>query len=499
MNPYLLPVPAGLPLPLNNLHAVSVSLPTMKDVIGYEENNIAVISKMESGYPRFFMNKLVEKLSAFLREKHQISDEFEMLPLMSHHSLDIVKRKFNDSFTFIDENGCIFLLIGKTDTNLQPVKDFVRHAGILLSSRKAEDVLFSLGLIQEKQSEAVHENADAAAVIKGNLWNAYGAGSSENVFLCSSGMNAVYAVFEAIIGLTRNKEKSTILQAGWLYLDTLEIIRKFSSNSMLMTSVTDLSKLEEKIIKDHQAIGAVFTEIPNNPLLECLDLPRLYAICQKYNIPLIADATIGTAYNLNILPFCDVAIESLTKFACGKGDVLMGAIILNPLSWFAGVFEKLLLPNIIDPYSRDQSRLALNIEGYENRVQTVSANTKVIIDYLEKSSAVKEVHSVLHAASHENFLKIRRHPGALPGLISVVFKKQLVFYYDKLNIPKGPSLGTEFSLAMPYVYLAHYDKVKTQAGRDELIQMGLHPELLRISIGIEPVEEIISALKTAGI
>ncbi len=54
MNPYLQPIPVGSPLPLNNLHAVSVSLPKMADVIGYEENKIAVTSKMQSGYPRFF-------------------------------------------------------------------------------------------------------------------------------------------------------------------------------------------------------------------------------------------------------------------------------------------------------------------------------------------------------------------------------------------------------------------------------------------------------------
>jgi hypothetical protein len=57
--------------------------------------------------------------------------------------------------------------------------------------------------------------------------------------------------------------------------------------------------------------------------------------------------------------------------------------------------------------------------------------------------------------------------------------KDLASYYDKLDIPKGPGLGTEFTLAMPYVYLAHYDKVRTPAGRDELMRRGIHPELLR--------------------
>ena len=499
MNPYLQPIPVGSALPINNLHAVSVSLPTMADVIGYEEDDIAVTRKMQSGYPRFFMNKLVEKLVMYLRKKHLASDDFEMLPLMSYTALEIVERKFNFSFKHIEEDGCIFLLIGKDSSQLQEIKDFIRHTGILLSSRKAEDILFSRGVIAQKQIEAGDEQPDAANVVKANLCSAYGAASINNVFLCNSGMNAVYAAFEAVIRLNGNTEKQTILQAGWLYLDTLEIIKKFSNGHVLMNSVTDIAQLEEMIVKVHKTIGAVFTEIPNNPLLECVDLPRLYELCNKYNIPLIVDSTIGTAYNLNILPYCDLAVESLTKFACGKGDVLMGAVILNPESFIAGTIKELLLPDIIDPYPRDVRRLAASIDGYEDRVRTISENTARVIDYLDKSLAVADVYSVLHTRSYENFLKIRKHPHALPGLISVVFEKELACYYDKLNLPKGPSLGTEFTLAMPYVYLAYYDMVRTREGREELMRKGLHPELLRISIGTEPSEEIIRVLKAAGI
>ncbi|MEI7982820.1 MAG: PLP-dependent transferase [Bacteroidota bacterium] len=140
-----------------------------------------------------------------------------------------------------------------------------------------------------------------------------------------------------------------------------------------------------------------------------------------------------------------------------------------------------------------------SIEGYQGRVRTISENTKQLITYFEQSSAVSQVYSVLHPDSYQNFTKIRKHQDALPGLISVVFNKDLACYYDKLNIPKGPSLGTEFTLAMPYVYLAHYDLVKTEKGREILKKSGLEPELLRISVGIEPVKDIIQVFEAAGI
>ncbi|MEI7597169.1 MAG: PLP-dependent transferase [Bacteroidota bacterium] len=499
MNPYLQHIPLGEPLPLNNPHAVSVSLPAMSDVIGYEENNPIVKNAMKSGYPRFFTNKLVDDLCKFVRLKNQISEEFELLPLMSEKSLEIIKAKFNLQFTIVEESGSVFLKISKEDDKLSDIKDFIRHTGLLLSSRKAEDILCSLSQISAVFEEEISTELEAADIIKSNLCEAYNAESTKNIFLASCGMNAVYAAYEAIAQLNKNTKKQTVIQAGWLYLDTFEIIRKFSSNNILIASATEIRELESKIISQHKTIGAIFTEVPNNPLVECLDLPYLYELCQKYDIPLIVDCTIGTPYNMNMLPYCDVAAESLTKFACGKGDVLMGAIIVNPKSKFANKIKENINSGLISPYKRDEQRLAQNIAEYESRVAKVSENTLKLISYLEKSPVVSQIFSVLHTKSKENFLKIRKEQNSIPGLISVVFDKDLVNYYDNLNLPKGPSLGTEFTLAMPYVYLAHYDLVKTPEGRKSLIEMGLHPELLRISVGVEPIDQLLSVFKDAGI
>ncbi|MDN5106047.1 PLP-dependent transferase, partial [Aliarcobacter butzleri] len=52
-------------------------------------------------------------------------------------------------------------------------------------------------------------------------------------------------------------------------------------------------------------------------------------------------------------------------------------------------------------------------------------------------------------------------------------------------------LGTEFTLLMPYTYLAHYDLISSENGKEFLKQINLPIELLRISVGIEPIEEII--------
>jgi cystathionine gamma-synthase len=66
-----------------------------------------------------------------------------------------------------------------------------------------------------------------------------------------------------------------------------------------------------------------------------------------------------------------------------------------------------------------------------------------------------------------------------------------------VRIAKGPSFGLKTSLLCPFMYLAHYDLVNCPEGRALLERNGIAPDLLRLSVGTEPVEEIIAALAEA--
>ena len=84
-----------------------------------------------------------------------------------------------------------------------------------------------------------------------------------------------------------------------------------------------------------------------------------------------------------------------------------------------------------------------------------------------------------------------------PSVLSFTLKTPLAPFYDAVRLPKGPSFGMKSSLISPFIYIAHYDLVKTAAGRAELAASGIDPELLRLSVGSEPVDEIIAALAEA--
>jgi cystathionine gamma-synthase len=488
-------IPCGSSIPIDNPHAVSVSLPTIADVIGYESKNPYVMQKLQSGYPRFFMNKLIQKAQYSFFETKGISAAFELIPVSSPHAVSLINNQLYTDLSIISDNGFDFIQIEKEAETLSQVKSFIQNNGLNPSSRKAEDFLLNKGLLSAPFDEEKDMDGAAEEVIKKTLAEAYEISSSDDVILCNTGMNAVYTAYEAIRSIQARKGRTVFVQLGWLYLDTIEIIKKYSNDKYFQITSNNLDELEGWLANNHAEVAGLITEVPNNPLIQCLDLPRLRKITQKYNVPLIIDATIATPYNMEVLEYADIIAESLTKFACGNGDVMMGAIVLNPKSEVAAECDAEIRQLVEPPYIKDIQRLAFKIVNYKSRVEKISLNTHALLDYLKHSKKVTAIYSALNPEYLDNFLAVRKNDFALPGLISIIFDKKLHHYYDHLRFPKGPSFGTEFTLAMPYVYLAHFDLLQTTEGRLYLESIGLKSELLRVSIGTEPIEEIIKVFE----
>ena len=484
-------IPCGISIPVANPHAVSASLPTIADVIGYEDKHLSVMRKMQSGYPRFFTNRFVKSVQMDVMEKENLSADDILVPVSSVHAFTLINKQLGKDFSLLCATGFEFIKIEKTSEYLPGIRSFIQNNGLNPSSRKAEDYLLNNRLIIGEFGEEKETGGTAETSIKQYLAKAYEVKSSDDVTLCNTGMNAVYTAFEAIKTIQSKKSKSLFIQLGWLYLDTIEIIKNYSNDKYFQITSNNLDELESWLVVHHHEVAGLITEVPNNPLIQCLDLPRLRSITKKYDIPLVIDATIATPFNMEVLEYADIVADSLTKYACGNGDVMMGAIILNPTSEVAAEC-KALIPAIVEkPYFKDIERLAFKIRSYRSRVEKISLNTFALLDYLKHSKRITATYSALNPEFLSNFLEVRKNETALPGLISVLFDKKLHHYYDQMRFAKGPSFGTEFTLAMPYVYLAHFDLLQTPEGRAYLESIGLKSELLRISVGTEPIDEII--------
>ncbi|SZD71818.1 Cystathionine beta-lyase [Candidatus Ornithobacterium hominis] len=486
-------IPTGEFIPQDNPHAVSVSLPFFQDIIDYEEEKPALLQQMRSGYPRFFVNGFVKQIILKFREENVISPEFEIFVLPNERILKIIENKILQPLDYSEKWGLFFVKINKKDEIFKALKKIIRNIGAIVSSRRAEDILCDKNWIRNRfEEEIITENAPNK--IKNSLAKAYGCKPSD-VLLANSGTNAVFAAIETILRLQNKSKNGKIVQLGWLYLDSQEIIQSYDSECYVQLNVHDKNALENYLENNYQNLSCVVTEVITNPSLQCVDLPWLRELCLKYHLPLIVDSTLGTPYLVDVLPYCDVAVESLTKFASGNADVLMGAVIVNPSFERGKAFLQTSEDFLILPYQRDVERLAFEISGYENRVKQAAENAHQLYEFLKKQDFTAKIYAVQEGKSRENYKKIAKT--SIPGvpLLGLVFEGNIRAYYDMLPFAKGPSLGTEFTLAMAYVYLAHYDLLQTEAGIDYLEKNDLNPNLLRISVGVEPIEEILKAFK----
>jgi cystathionine gamma-synthase len=401
-----------------------------------------------------------------------------------------------DEASLIQWEDILGIILPEDESQKKRARAFLQHTGSGISTRRAEDILIKEGMLETAQAEEYFSGDDPEKHIRETLQFAYGAKYKEDVYLTSSGMNSVYSVYSALNSIGSNKDRTIWIQFGWLFMDTMKIVEKFTNAGLsneVIYNVSDLDKLETILSEKGEKVVGIITEVPSNPLLKTPDIERLKQLIDKHGCALAIDVTVGTPYNVDVLSYADVTIESLTKYANGAADLMMGAIVLNNQSRFYSHLKERLLNYIEKPYIREVKRLAFQISYYENRIQKVNENTIALVDFLRTHNSVNKIFWAYEEESQYNFEKIQKAPNSPGGLITLELQKPLASVYDSLKIAKGPSLGAEFTLVGPYLYHAHYDLVSTQEGREFLYANGLNPDLLRISVGIENVEDIIGA------
>jgi cystathionine gamma-synthase len=109
------------------------------------------------------------------------------------------------------------------------------------------------------------------------------------------------------------------------YIDTLKITEKFGVGSVFygFGSSEELDDLEKRL-EGGERFMALFTEFPSNPLLMTPDLERIRHLADKYDFCVVVDESVGNFINVNVLPYADVVVSSLTKVFSGDSNVMGG-------------------------------------------------------------------------------------------------------------------------------------------------------------------------------
>lgn len=462
-------------------HACAVCLPTWESVLGYEEGHKRVTRKLQSGYPRFFIHPKVVAL--FGKAEQQLAQNGERVMVFPtrcacQRAQRYVERRALVAARITSFEGLQALVV--PDQAYQAMRDYWKHTGEIVSSRQAEDCLAGK-LLEEGGGRESRETL--AKVMRVPV---------EDLFVYESGMAAIYAAYRVVI--KRRPGKKT-LQLEFPYVDALKIQEKFGSGVAFLPHGSGEGKAEALERIRAGEFAGVFCEVPSNPLLHTVDLGVLSLACRDSGTPLLVDDTVSSHLNVDALPLADVVTTSLTKWVSGVGDVMAGSVKLNPESpLYAELHEHMLdqSPQQSTLYARDAEVLARNADGFEERVAAANRGADVVAAFLADHPAVERVW-------YPKFIDRREYEtlmvpgGGYGGLMSFVLKnqKRTERFYDALPWNKGPSLGTNFSLACSYSLLAHYREL------DWAEECGVPAKLLRLSVGMEDPSELCRRLAEA--
>ena len=276
---------------------------------------------------------------------------------------------------------------------------------------------------------------------------------------------------------------------GGTYRMSTKVLSKHGIDfEFIDTRSTDLIKSAIK-----QNTKLIFVETPTNPLLELCDIKETSKICMDHNILLAVDNTFMSPYGQNPLTIgANVVMHSATKFIGGHSDVLAGALITSDSS----LAEKLYFVQksggaVPSPF--DCWLLLRSTKTIELRVQRQSDNAKEIAERLQRSGIIDSViyPGLESHTQHEIAVKQQVAPNGTPIFGSMVSIRcgtveRRDRFLSKLRLfTLAESLGgVESLVCVPY-------EMTHAAVPDDLKEsMGLTKDLVRLSIGIEHVDDL---------
>ncbi len=480
--------PLGEPI-TESPHAIASSLPTFEDVCGYEECDERVLSAVKVGYPRFVLHPYVRRLTNLFLDREGLTSRFGILVASSNAAKDLLKYAGSGVMTVEVEKGLFLVHCNAADSELvNKMGGYLQHVGCGISSRQAEAWLLKIGRLFKPYVETFFDG-DAQIEITRRLAELYGC-SVEDVWVCASGMNAFYTGFRTVQAVQQNRGRTCWVQLGWLYLDSGCVLETFLEDDETLDhcyDVADTDAVIEKLSSLGDRLAGVVVECPNNPLVQICDLERVSEAVRSAGGLLIVDPTVASVYNMDVLPYADVLVTSLTKYAAYEGDVMAGSMALNAQSPDYRALKSAVPEFHILPYMGDLRRLAHEMQDAADRVAEMNANAARLAEFLKAHPAVSKVYFAADSVHHARFARSSDHVGAM---ISIELAGPMDQFYDRVTVFKGPSFGARTTSLSPFMYLAHYDLVTQEAGRAFLKKAGLSHELIRISVGVEPYEAI---------
>jgi len=304
----------------------------------------------------------------------------------------------------------------------------------------------------------------------------------------SSGMAAIAALMELF------RPGDHIIASDDLYGGTHRLFKSISEKNGIRFDFVDTSELPLVEARIGPATRAVFVETPTNPMMHVTDIARISGLAKSRDLLLIVDNTFLTPYYLKPLALgADIVTHSGTKYLGGHNDTLAGFLVVAD----GGLSERLRFifkttGGCLSPF--DSWLLIRGIKTLAVRMDTQQRSALTVARWLLSHEKVRAVHYV-GLPEHPQYEISRKQSTGFGAMISfevdheqtarrVLSRVSLIRYAESLG-------GVESLITYPMLQ-THADVPK-----EEREAKGIHERLLRLSVGLESVGDLISDLESS--
>ena len=310
----------------------------------------------------------------------------------------------------------------------------------------------------------------------------------------SSGMAATTALFQSL-----NQGDHVIISRN-VYGGTYRMTTQVLTNHGLQFDFVDTTNIQNirKAIKKNTKW--VFVETPTNPMLEITDIVAVSELCKKHKLQFAVDNTFMSPYGQRPIEHgADCVMHSSTKFIGGHSDVLGGILVAKDKE-LAERLHFIQKSGGAIPSPFDAWLLLRSVKTMAMRVQKASDNAMVLAKYFDShAKIVKTIYPGLDShAENKIAQKQQRSPNGdivYGSMVSLVFESKLELdkFVNKINLfSLAESLGgVESLMSVPY-FMTHADVPK-----EVKAEMDLVPELLRLAVGIEHIDDLTADIDQA--
>ncbi len=325
----------------------------------------------------------------------------------------------------------------------------------------------------------------------------------------STGMGALGTLLFALL-----REGDHFVSSSFLFGNTNSLFQSFATHGVDVTFVdaTDVAAVEEAVRPETRL---VFVETIANPRTQVSDLARIGRLCRERGLVYVVDNTMTSPWLFQpVTVDASLIVNSLTKYIGGHGHALGGAVTET------GRFDWRTFDNIYETYRKgDPQRwgiqqirkkglrdfgatlgpeaahhLAIGAETLALRLDRQCANARTLTEYLDGHGRIHKVHypGLPDHPQHALATELFRHPGALFSF-ELASDVDLFDFLNRLQVVvKSSNLGDNRTLAIPVAHTIYYEM-----GPERRASMGIADSLIRISMGIEDVEDLVGDFERA--